>query len=71
MPNSPEDYKKKLQALFDSLSPEDASSLRKLLANLPGADLDEVSRQFQETRARIQQIEKRALDKLKRRPNDP
>jgi len=70
MPKSPEDYDKKLQELFNSLSPEDAISLKKLLVSLHGADFDEVYRRFQETRATIQQIEKRALDKLKRRPDE-
>jgi DNA-directed RNA polymerase sigma subunit (sigma70/sigma32) len=70
MESDPDDYEEKLQRLLDSLSLKDAESLRKILASLPGASFDELSKRFQEKRAQIQQIEKRALNKLKRRPDD-
>jgi DNA-directed RNA polymerase sigma subunit (sigma70/sigma32) len=68
MSKDSEDYEEKLRKLLASLSQKDADAFRKLLTSLPGSSLEDVSRQFDATRARIRHIEQRALGKLKGGP---
>ena len=69
MSNDAEDYEEKLRRLLASLSPKDADAFKKLLSSLPGSSLEDISRKFDATRARIRHIEQRALGKLKGGPD--